>query len=102
MKINSARINTTPKELKTERNCSHRQHPTFFGIFVCGPLQSFVVNICTRREDPGTQQSHVTDLCTETANLLKMAAKIKSEKIWVEILRQVKHKQNGGECELKC
>ena len=90
--MNSARINTTPKELKTERDCSHRQHPTFFGIFVCGPLQSFVVNICTRREDPCTQQSHVTDLCTETANLLKMAAKIKSEKIWVEILRQMKHK----------
>ena len=21
--------------------------PTFFGIFVCGPLQSFVVNVCT-------------------------------------------------------
>ena len=20
--------------------------PTFFGIFVCGPLQSFVVNVC--------------------------------------------------------
>ena len=20
---------------------------TFFGIFVCGPLQSFVVNVCT-------------------------------------------------------
>ena len=22
--------------------------PTFFGIFVCGPLQSFVVNICAK------------------------------------------------------
>jgi len=22
--------------------------PTFSGIFVCGPLQSFVVNVCTR------------------------------------------------------
>ena len=22
--------------------------PTFFGIFVCGPLQSLVVNVCTR------------------------------------------------------
>ena len=21
--------------------------PAFFGIFVCGPLQSFVVNVCT-------------------------------------------------------
>ena len=21
--------------------------PTFFGIFVCGPLQSFVVDVCT-------------------------------------------------------
>ena len=21
--------------------------PTFFGIFVCSPLQSFVVNVCT-------------------------------------------------------
>ena len=21
--------------------------PTFFGIFICGPLQSFVVNVCT-------------------------------------------------------
>ena len=21
--------------------------PTFFGIFVCGPLQPFVVNVCT-------------------------------------------------------
>ena len=21
--------------------------PTFFGIFVCGPLQSFMVNVCT-------------------------------------------------------
>ena len=21
--------------------------PTFFGIFVCGPLQSLVVNVCT-------------------------------------------------------
>ena len=23
--------------------------PTFFGIFVCGPLQSLVVNVCTLR-----------------------------------------------------
>ena len=23
--------------------------PTFFGIFVCGPLQSLVVNVCTSR-----------------------------------------------------
>ena len=21
--------------------------PTFFGIFVCGPLQSLVINVCT-------------------------------------------------------
>ena len=21
--------------------------PTFFGIFICGPLQSFLVNVCT-------------------------------------------------------
>ena len=23
--------------------------PTFFGIFVCGPLQSFVVNVCNQK-----------------------------------------------------
>ena len=79
-------INTTSKELKTERDCSHRWlfrnfgarqygtttressdekyprrisyvyiiiiadqvfiDPTCFGIFVCGPLQSLVVNVC--------------------------------------------------------
>ena len=24
--------------------------PTFFGIFVCGPLQSLVVNVCTLKK----------------------------------------------------
>ena len=38
------------------------------------------------REHRGTQQNHVTDLRTESANLFKMAAKSKSERAWVRDL----------------
>ena len=35
--------------------------PTFFGIFVCGPLQSFMVNVC----NPGFVDRH----CLRVASL---------------------------------
>ena len=34
-------------------------------------------------------RNHVTDLSTESGNLLKMAAKLKSERIWVRGLMTV-------------
>ena len=48
-------------------------------------------------------RNHVTDLSTESGNLFKMAAKIKTERIWVRglELRLVKNKQNGGKGKLK-
>ena len=51
----------------------------------------------------GHSRNHVTDLSTESGNLFKMAAKIKSERIWVRglELRLVKNKQNGGKGKLK-
>ena len=39
------------------------------------------------REDPGTQQNHVTDLCTKSVNLFKMAAKSRRERTWVRDLQ---------------
>ena len=35
--------------------------PTFFGIFVCGPLQSFVVNVCTKNNLSTTASFLATD-----------------------------------------
>ena len=46
-------------------------------------------------------RNHMTDLPTESGNLFKMAAKIKSERIWVRGLEIVENKQNGGKGKLK-
>ena len=58
-----------------------------------------------RREDPGTQQKHVTDLSTESGNLFKMAAKIKIERIWVRGLetgeKHIKWRQRQTQKKLK-
>ena len=46
-------------------------------------------------------RNHVTDLSTESGNLFKMAAKVKTERIWDEVLRLKKNKQNGGKGKRK-
>ena len=38
----------------------------------------------------------MTNLSTESGNLFKMAAKIKSERVWVRGLETGENKQNGG------
>ena len=66
-----------------------------------------------KREDPGDEvektlahsRNHVTDLSTERGNLFKMAAKIKSERIWVRGLetgeKQTKWRQRQTQKKLK-
>ena len=58
----------------------------------------------SRRYDLGTtlahSRNHVTDLSTAGGNLFKMAAKIKSERIWVRGLENGKNKQTGGKGKL--
>ena len=50
-------------------------------------------------------RNHVTDLSTESGNLFKMAAKIKSERIWVRGLetgkKQTKWRQRQTQKKLK-
>ena len=46
-------------------------------------------------------RNHVTDFSTESGNLFKMAAKIKSERIWVRGLETGEKKQNGGKRKLE-
>ena len=50
-------------------------------------------------------RNHVTDLFTESGNLFKMAAKIKSERIWVQGLetgeKQTKWRQRQTRKKLK-
>ena len=50
-------------------------------------------------------RNHVTDLSTESGNLFKMAAKIKSERIWVRGLetdeKQTKWRQRQNSKEAK-
>ena len=48
-------------------------------IFVPRPL-----HYVTRSPGLAHSRNHVTDLSTESGNLFKMAAKIKSERIWVQ------------------
>ena len=47
-------------------------------------------------------RNHETDLSTESGNLFKMAAKIKSERIWVRGVetgeKQTKWRQRQGKC----
>ena len=42
----------------------------------------------------------MTNLSTEGGNLFKMAAKIKSERVWVRGLETGENKQNGGKGKL--
>ena len=51
-------------------------------------------------EDPGTQQKSRDQFVQESGNLFKMAAKIKSERVWVRGLETGENKQNGGKGEL--
>ena len=46
-------------------------------------------------------RNHVTDLSTESGNLFKMAAKIKSERIWVRGLETGEKQPTGGKGKLK-
>ena len=50
-------------------------------------------------------RNHVTDLCTESGNLFKKAAKIKSERIWVRGLetgeKETKWRQRQTQKKLK-
>ena len=45
-------------------------------------------------------KNQVTDLSTESGNLLKMAAKTKRERIWVQNLETSENKKKGGKGEL--
>ena len=42
---------------------------TFFGIFVCGPLQSFVVNVCTLKRIEKIIRESAFDKKTKKAGL---------------------------------